>query len=183
VKELNKAMQDLKVDVGFRNSAENSLHRWECALQKLAASGTGRSHWASEAAHFLGSRHPATFPGRGQVSAEPQRDLPQHRQKTSWFPDSAESSLHRWECGLQKITPSVAGQSNTASGKGPDLGLHLWPGGGPNTRYLCTFPVREELAYRECSYHWNLEERASLPGLLIEGNKITRGTISKQRQL
>jgi hypothetical protein len=27
VKELNKAMQDLKVDVGFRNSAENSLHR------------------------------------------------------------------------------------------------------------------------------------------------------------
>ena len=26
-KELNKAMQDLKVAVGFRNSAENSLHR------------------------------------------------------------------------------------------------------------------------------------------------------------
>ena len=27
-----------------------------------------------------------------------------------------------------------AGQSNTASGKNPVLGLHLRPGGGPNTR-------------------------------------------------
>jgi hypothetical protein len=27
-----------------------------------------------------------------------------------------------------------AGQSNTPSGKDPVLGLHLWPGGGPNTR-------------------------------------------------
>ena len=55
--------------------------------------------------------------------------------------------------------------------------------GGPNARYLCTFPVRGELACRECSDHWNSEERASFAGLLIEANRITRGTISNQRQL
>jgi hypothetical protein len=37
----------------------------EYALQKLIASGTGRSHRASEAAPFSGSRHPTTFPVRG----------------------------------------------------------------------------------------------------------------------
>ena len=44
---------------------ETSLHRWECVLQKLTASGTGRSHRACEAAPFLGFRHLATFPARG----------------------------------------------------------------------------------------------------------------------
>ncbi|KRY69575.1 hypothetical protein T4D_11724, partial [Trichinella pseudospiralis] len=77
----------------------------------------------------------ATFPARGEVSARPGRPLPQDLWEPSWFRDSAES------------------QSNTASGKGPVLGLHLRPGGGPNTRYLCTFPVRGELACRECSDH------------------------------
>jgi hypothetical protein len=128
-------------------------------------------------------RHPTTFLDRGQVSTRPWRLLPQERRETSWFWDSTESSLHRWECGLLKLTASVTGQSNTSSGKGPVLGLQLRPGGGPNTRYLCTFPVRGELASRDCSDHWNSEEGASLPGLLIEGNRITRGKISKKRQL
>jgi hypothetical protein len=35
------------------------------------ASGTGESHRASEVAPFSGSRHLATFPARGQVSARP----------------------------------------------------------------------------------------------------------------
>jgi hypothetical protein len=68
---------------------ESSLHKWECAPQKLTASGTGWSHRASEAAPFSGSRHPATFPVRGQVSAQPRRALPQHLRKTSWFQDPA----------------------------------------------------------------------------------------------
>ena len=42
----------------------------------------------------------------------------------------------------------------------------------------CTFPERGDLACRDCSGHWNSEERACLPRLLIEGNKINRGTIS-----
>jgi hypothetical protein len=37
---------------------------------------------------------------------------------------------HPW---LQ-TTGHLPGQSNTASGKDPVLGLHLQPGGGPNTR-------------------------------------------------
>jgi hypothetical protein len=148
-----------------------SLHRWECAPQKPTASGTGGKHRASEAAPFSGSRHLATFPARGQVSTRPGRLLPQNRREPSCFRESTKLSLHRWECAPQKLTASVTGQSNTASGKGPVLGLHLRPGWGPNARYLCTFPVRGELACRECSDHWNWEERASLPDLLIDGNR------------
>ena len=129
-----------------------------------------------------GSRQPATFLVRAQGSTLPVRLLPHVPWGPPWFRDSPELSLHRWECAPQKLTASVTGQSNTASEKGPVLGLHLQPGGGPNARYLCTFPVRGELAYRECSDNWNSEERASLPGLLIDGNRINRGTISKQRQ-
>jgi hypothetical protein len=102
------------------DSTEPTLHRWEFGLQKLTDSGTGGSHRASEAAPLLGYRHPGTFPARGEVSALPGRNLPEHLQETSWFPDSAENSLHRWECGLQKIT---------ASGTGPVSGLHHLPGG------------------------------------------------------
>ena len=158
-----------------------SLHRWECAPQKLTASGTGRNHRVSEAALFSGTRNLATLPARGKVSAQPRIHLLQDRQEPSWFRDSAQSSLHRWECAPQKLTASVTGQSNTASEKGPVLGLYLRPGGGPNARYLCTFPVRGELACRECSDHWNSEERANLPGLLIDSNRITRGKKSQNR--
>jgi hypothetical protein len=84
----------------FRDSVEGSLHRWECGLQRLAASGTGESHRASGSAPFSGSRHPSTFLARGQVSAQPGRPLPQDLQKPSWFRNSAESSLHRWEWRL-----------------------------------------------------------------------------------
>jgi hypothetical protein len=35
---------------------------------------------------------------------------------------------------LLQTTGHLPGQSNTASGKDPVLGLHLQPGGGPNTR-------------------------------------------------
>jgi hypothetical protein len=51
-----------------------------------------------------------------------------------------------------------------------------------NARYLCTFPSRGELACRECQTT-ETQEIASLPGLLIETNRITRGTSSNQRQL
>jgi hypothetical protein len=94
--------QDPREQSWFWNSAESSLHRWECGLQKLTASGTGGSHRASEAVPFSGSRHLATFPARGQGSTRPGRPLPQDPWEPSWFRDSTESSLHRWECGLLK---------------------------------------------------------------------------------
>jgi hypothetical protein len=78
----------------FRDSTESSLHRLECALQKLTASGTGGSYRASEAVPFSGSRHLATFLARGQVSNQPGRSFPQHWLQPSWFRDSTESNLH-----------------------------------------------------------------------------------------
>ena len=54
---------------------------------------------------------------------------------------------------LLQTTGHLPCQSNTASGKDPVLGLHLQPGGGPNSRKLCTFPERGELACRDCSDH------------------------------
>jgi hypothetical protein len=104
----------------FPDPAKTSLHRWECGLQKLTASGTGRSHRDSVADPVSGSRHPGTFPDRGEVSAQPWRALPEHLREPSSFPDPAKTSLHRWECGWQKITDS---------GTVPVSGLHLLPGG------------------------------------------------------
>jgi hypothetical protein len=160
-----------------------SLHRWECALQKLTASGTGGSHRGSEAVSLSDSRHPAIFSGRGQVSTRPGRAFPQHRRRPYWFRNSAKSSLHSWECALEKLTASVTAKATQPLGKVLFWAFIFGQEGGLNTRYLCTFPVRGELAWRECSCHWNSEERSSLPDLLIEGNRITTGTISKQRQL
>jgi hypothetical protein len=45
----------------------------------------------------------------------------------------ARELLRRCHLRLQ-TTDHLPGQSNTASGKDPVLGLHLQPGGGPNTR-------------------------------------------------
>jgi hypothetical protein len=53
---------------------------------------------------------------------------------------------------------------------------------GSNARYLDTFPARGELSCKS-ALTTETEERASLPGLLIEANIITRGTSSNQRQL
>jgi hypothetical protein len=164
------------------DSAESSLHRWECGLQKLTASGSGGSHRASGAAPFSGSRHLGTFPARGEVSALPGRALQEHLGEPSWLPDPSETSLCRWECGLQKLMASVTAEGTQLLGQVLFWAFIFGQEGGPNATYLCTFPVRGELACRECSDHWN-SERASLPGLLIEAKRITRRTISNQRQL
>jgi hypothetical protein len=47
--------------------------------------------------------------------------------------ERATELLRRRHLQLQ-TTGHLPGQSNTASGKDPVLGLHLQPGGGPNTR-------------------------------------------------
>jgi hypothetical protein len=82
----------------FPDSAEASLCRWECGLQKLTVSG---SHRASEADWDSGSRHLGTFPDRGEVSSLPRRALPQHLGEPSWLLDPTETSLHKWEMKAQ----------------------------------------------------------------------------------
>ena len=100
--------------------AETSLWRWECELQMLTASVTGRSHRASEADPVSGSRHLGTFPARGEVYTQPRSALPEHLGEPSWFPDPLKTSLQRWAHGLQKLT---------ASGTGPVSSFHLLPRG------------------------------------------------------
>jgi hypothetical protein len=68
------------------NSAYTSLPRGECGMQKLIASGSGGSHRASGADRFSGSRHPDTFPARGEVSSPTRRALAQHLGEPSWVP-------------------------------------------------------------------------------------------------
>jgi hypothetical protein len=53
---------------------------------------------------------------------------------------------------------------------------------GLNARPLYTFPARGELACREYS-DTGTQEKALLPGLLTEANRITGGTSSNQIQL
>jgi hypothetical protein len=76
------------------------------------------------------------------------------------------------ECGLQKLP---------ASGTVPVSGLNLMPG----SRSKCQISVylQEESLSAESAQTTETQETASLPGLLIEANRIMRGTSSNQRQL
>jgi hypothetical protein len=73
--------------------------------------GGGGEGWAGKAVSsrevlwggaIFGSRQPAIFLVRAQVSAQPERLLPHVPRGPPWFQDSRESSLHRWECRLLK---------------------------------------------------------------------------------
>jgi hypothetical protein len=126
--------------------SETSLRRWECGLQKLTASGTGRSHTASEAGVISGSRHLATFPARRKVSAPPRRALSEHLGEPS--PRSGMSQR------LDYVGESANYTSYTASGTGPLSGLKLLPGG----RSECQISVHLPCKRRACSNHWNSGE-------------------------
>jgi hypothetical protein len=67
------------------------------------ASGSSGSDTASGAGPFSGSKHPGTFSDRGEVSAGPWGALPGHLGEPSLVLNLSETSLHRWECGLQKL--------------------------------------------------------------------------------
>ena len=47
----------------------------------------------------------------------------------------------------------------------------------------CAPSLKEESLPAESALTTETQERVSIPGLLIEANKITRGTSSNQRQL
>ena len=48
---------------------------------------------------------------------------------------------------------------------------------------ICEPFLKEESLPAESALTTETQERASLPGLLVENNRITRGTSSNQRQL
>ena len=48
---------------------------------------------------------------------------------------------------------------------------------------ICERYLQEESLPAESAITTETQERASLPGLLVEANRITRGTSSNQRQL
>ena len=47
---------------------------------------------------------------------------PEHLLETSWFPDPTETSLHRQECGLKRLTASGTDGSHRASKPAPFFG-------------------------------------------------------------
>jgi hypothetical protein len=48
---------------------------------------------------------------------------------------------------------------------------------------ICAPSLKEESPPAENALTTETQERDSLPGLLVENNRITRGTISNKRQL
>jgi hypothetical protein len=135
----------------IRDSTETTLHRGECGLQKLTASRIGGSHRTSEAAPFSGSRKLGNFPARGWVSPQPGMAFPEHLEETSRILDSTETTLHRWECGLQKLT---------ASGTGPVCGLHLLPGGKSKHQISVHLPWKRRACLQKVL--WPLKFRREL---------------------
>ena len=89
-----------------------------------------------------------------------QEVLPEHLQETSWFPGFKKTSLHRSECGLQKLTASGTGQSDTTSGTGPVSGLHLLTGGRSKRKISVHLPCKRRVCLQRVL--WPLKLRREL---------------------
>jgi hypothetical protein len=61
-----------------------------------------RSNTASGTNPVSDSRHPGTFPARGEVSLR--RALSEQVREPSWVPDPSETSLHRSAHRLQRVS-------------------------------------------------------------------------------
>jgi hypothetical protein len=125
-------------------AAKTGLHRSECGLQRLTASGTGKSHRASGADPVLGSRHPGTFLPEERCLARPGRLC-----HSIWGRHLGSRITPRLLCTGE----SVDYRSYTDSGTSPVSGLHLLPGGSSECQISSTFPARGEIVCRECSNH------------------------------
>jgi hypothetical protein len=117
--------------------------------------------------HVSGSRHPDTFLARGEVA--------------TWKGCDCQS---RWGSHLVFQVPQrpvCAGEhtdcrGNTSSGTALFQAFIFSQEAGWNARPLCTMPAESTLTTKT-------QERAGLPGLLTEANRIMEGTSSSQRQL
>jgi hypothetical protein len=127
------------------------------------AYGTGRSNTASGTDSVLASDIWAPFPARGEVAGWEGTDL-QSRSESHLV------SRVPWRPVCEGELPDCRG--NTSSGTDPVSGLHLQPGG------KCAPFLQEESLPAEWTLTTETQERAGLPGLVTEANRITGGTRS-----
>ena len=115
----------------------------------------------------MGSRHLGTFPTRGRE--------PPGRALTS---RSGEGAILCPKC-LRDQSVQVSAQTAEATyilGQALFRAFIYSQEAGLNARPHCTLPAESTLTTEN-------QERAGLPGLLTETNRITGGTSSRQRQL
>jgi hypothetical protein len=118
------------------------LSKWECGLQELTASGTGRSHTASGADPVSGSRHLGTFLARGEVSAPPRRALLEHLGEPSLVRDLSETRLYRLGVLTTEATKLQDRQKQYSFWDSPCFGLHLLPGGKSKLQISVHLPCK-----------------------------------------
>jgi hypothetical protein len=143
---------------------------WASGLKKL------HSFWDRQKQHsFWDKPHfGLQAPSPPEERCPPRRALPEQVREPSWVPDPLETSLHRWECRLQRQhifwdRPSF-GTSSSAR-------RQVW------TQDLCAPSLQEESLPAESTLTTETQERAKFLGLLKEDKRITGGTSSNQRQL
>jgi hypothetical protein len=78
----------------LHKDSTQSLSTWSPG-HRVGGHPQGPWRTASETDQVLGSRHPGTFPARGEVSALLRRVLPEHLGKPSWVLDPSKTSLRR----------------------------------------------------------------------------------------
>jgi hypothetical protein len=145
--------------------------------QRLVCTGESvdyRSYTASGTDHYLGSRHPGTFPARRKVSVQPGWDLPEHLGELSLIQDLSEDNQCRRECPLLKLHNFWDRPSFRPSSSARRQVL---------TADICEPSLQKESLTSESTLTIETQERSCLPGLLIESNRITGGTSCNQRQL
>ena len=131
---------------------------WASRLQKQW------SFWDRQKQHsfcdrpHLGLQTSWHLPTKGEVS--PRRALPGQVREPPWVPDPSETSLLRWECGLQKLHSSGTGRSDTASGTVPVSGHHLQPGGRAECQISVHFPCKRRACLQRVL--WSLRLRRKL---------------------
>jgi hypothetical protein len=146
--------------------------------------------WTTEANSFWDRWKPQSFWGRPCFGVQTSRLLPCQRRGVCPAQDRFTTAPGAAILGslipprLLCAGESVDYRSYTDYGQAPLWAFIFCQEADPNNRYLSTFPAREVLDLTaESALTTETQERAGLPGLLIEVSKMTRGTSSNQRQL
>jgi hypothetical protein len=144
--------------------------------------------WTAEANSFWVWQKPQSFWGRQHFRLQTSGDLPCQRRglptQEGFTTASGGATLG------SRIPPRQLCQGEsmnyrsyyTDSGTSTVSGLHLLPGGRSEQQISVHLPCKRR-ACLQSALITETQERSSLPGLLIEANRIIRGTSSNQRQL